>query len=137
MTTVSDDGEFTEHLKNVTNNGNQMLGFIRRNLRVNSKSVKELAYKMLVRPKLEYASTVWDPYKQEHITNLEKVQRRAVRTVKNRHRNTSSVTDMLEGLGWQSLEKRRKVARLTLLYKILANCVNIHSDQLKSTITRC
>ena len=48
--TLSDDGEFTEHLKNVTNNGNQMLGFIRRNLRVNSKSVKDLAYKMLVRP---------------------------------------------------------------------------------------
>ena len=134
--TLSDTGEFTEHLKNVANSGNQMLGFIRRNLRVNSKSVKELAYTMLVRPKLEYASTVWDPYKQDQIANLEKVQRRAARVVTNRHRNTSSVTDMLESLGWQSLEKRRKVARLTLLYKILSNCVNIHSDQLKPTIIR-
>ena len=74
--------------------------------------------------------TVWDPYKQEQIANLEKVQRRAAHIVTNRHHNTSSVTDKLEVLGWQSLEKRCKVAtsRLTLLYKILSNFVNIHSD---------
>ena len=134
--TLSNDGEFHEHLGNVANSGNKMLGFIRRNLKVNSKSVKEMAYKMLVRPKLEYAATVWDPYKQDQILNIEKVQRRAARIVTNRHRNTSSVTNMLEDLKWQSLEKRRKVARLTLLFKILENKVNIRNSLLKPTINR-
>ena len=42
-------------------------------------------------PKLEYASQVRDPYKIEHINDLERVQRRAARIVTNRHRNISSV----------------------------------------------
>ena len=61
-----------------------MLGFTGRNLRVNSKSAKEKAYKMLVRP-VEYAAAVWDPHTKEHINNLEKIQRRAARVVSNNY----------------------------------------------------
>ena len=68
-----------------------MLGFVRRNLRVNSKSSKEQAYKMLVRPKVEYAAAVWDPYTAKQINNLEKIQRRAARVVWNDHHKTSRV----------------------------------------------
>jgi hypothetical protein len=39
-----------------------VLNFIKRNLKVNSKSVKEKAYTSLIRPKLEYSSCVWDPH---------------------------------------------------------------------------
>ena len=53
--TLQDDGEWEEHITNVANAGNKTLGFIRRNLRVNSISTKSLAYMMMVRPKLEYA----------------------------------------------------------------------------------
>ena len=48
--TISDDGEWDTHITNTINSGNRLLGFLRRNLKVNSKAVKELAYKMLVRP---------------------------------------------------------------------------------------
>ena len=112
-----------------------MLGFIRRNLRINSKSIKAQAYTMLARPKLEYASPVWDPYKIEHINNLERVQRRAARIVSNRHRNTSSVGEMLADLDWQTLEKRRKDARLVLLYKMLEGKVSIRCPELKPATT--
>ena len=60
-----------------------MLGFIRRNLKINSKSIKAQAYTMLARPKLEYASPVWDPHKIEQINDIERVQRRAARIVTN------------------------------------------------------
>ena len=83
--TIQDDGKFDTHINNVANAGNKMLGFTRRNLRVNSKSAKEKAYKMLVRPKVEYAAAVWDPHTKEHINNLEKIQRRAARVVSNDH----------------------------------------------------
>ena len=53
----------------------KMLGFVRKHHRVNSKSSKEQAYKMLVHPKIEYAAAVWDPHTAEHINNLEKIQR--------------------------------------------------------------
>ena len=81
---------------------NQTLDFLKRNLRINPSTVKEKAYKSLVRPKLEYCSTVWDP---KYITNpkdgdktshrlvdqLEMVQRRAARWVTGRYHNTSCI----------------------------------------------
>ena len=85
---------------------------------------------------MEYASTVWDPHKQDQIAELEKVQRRAARIVTNRHRNTSSVGDMLDSLQWQTLEDRRRDARLILLYKILAGDICINCQDLKSAVCR-
>ena len=88
-------------------------------LRISSSKTKELAYKAIVRPILEYACTVWDPHNEKQVLNLEKVQRRAARFVLNRHRNTSSVSGMLLQLQWPTLQDRRYPARLTMLHKIL------------------
>ena len=41
---------------------NRTLGFLRRNLFSCPHDVKEAAYKSMVRPILEYGSTVWDPH---------------------------------------------------------------------------
>jgi len=46
---------------------NEILGFLRRNLKIHNKKVKEQAYKTLVRPHLEYAAAVWDPHQKEDI----------------------------------------------------------------------
>ena len=42
--------------------------------------------------------------------------------------NTSSVTDMLDHLQWESLEARRCKLQLTMLYKIVNNIVDIDKD---------
>ena len=91
---------------------------------------------MLARPKMEYASSVWDPHKNDLKSELEKVQRRAARIVTNRHRNTSSVGEMLESLEWQTLERRRRDARLLLLYKILEGEFFIDCPELKLAVSR-
>ena len=68
---------------------------------------------MLVRPRVEYAASIWDPHTKDQINSIEKIQRRAARVVTNDHRKTSSVTKMLKVLNWPTLEDRRKAARLT------------------------
>ena len=40
-----------------------------------------------------------------------------------RYEQTASVTDMLSSLDWQTLEERRKISRLSLLYKIRSGMV--------------
>ena len=54
--------------------------------------------------------SVWDPYTNENIIQLEQVQRRAARYVTNRYHNTSSVSNLLEHLNWRSLADRRLAA---------------------------
>ena len=78
------------------------MGFFRRNLKI--RKIKEKADKAFVHPLLEYAASVWDPYLQ-NIAKIEVVQRRAARFILNRFRNTSSVNNMLEALGWPTLEQ--------------------------------
>ena len=87
----------------------------------------------MVRPILEYAYTVWDPYKEGQIRKIENVQRRSARFVLNRYKQTTSVTNLLSHLGWTSLQSRRKIARLTMLYKILNNMAEVDFGRLNKT----
>ncbi|XP_071145327.1 uncharacterized protein [Mytilus edulis] len=116
--TISSNLKWDVHINNICKKANSTLGFLRRNLNISSTSIKEQAYKSLVRPSLEYACSVWDPYLQQDIDSIEKVQRRAARFVTNKYRNTSSVGSMLQHLEWRSLSDRRKDSRLVMLYKI-------------------
>ena len=105
-----------------------MLGFLQRNLRINNQDTKASAYFTLVRPNLEYCSTVWSPYTSQAKHKIEMVQRRAARYATNRYRNTSSVTDMLENLNWETLETRRTKSQLTMMFKIPHGLVDIPAD---------
>ena len=70
------------------------------------RSTKEVAYKILVRPKLEYAAPILSPYCKIQIQQVEKVQRTAARWTSRRWRNTSNVGEMLDELQWPPLEAR-------------------------------
>ena len=128
--TLSSDLKWNSHIQQTTAKANRSLSFIRRNLRINSKTIKERAYQTLVRPKLEYCCTVWDPYTTENIYMLEQVQRRAARYVCHRHHNTSSVSDMMETLNWHTLQERRLKTRLQMLYKIVNQEIAIPSQDI-------
>ena len=104
------------------------LGFLRRNLRISNANIKSIAYFSLVRPNLEYCSSVWNPHTRVLNQKIEMVQRRAARFVKNKYRNTSSVSSMLEDLQWESLQSRRMKSQLTMFYNIINNLVDIPAN---------
>lgn len=116
---------------------NSTLGFLRRNLRISNEQTKSTAYFSMVRPIIEYCSTVWNPHTKEYVNKVEMVQRRAARYVTNRYHNTSSVTSMLDHLEWESLESRRAKNQLTMLFKIIHGLVDIPAcDYLVPASTR-
>jgi len=69
-----------------------------------SESLKSSAYKVLVRPKLVYCSTVLCPFTDSNIAKLEAVKCRAARWIKHGYGQTSSVTDMMQFLHWRRLD---------------------------------
>ena len=95
---LSADMKWNTHVKKTAAKGNQMLGVLRRNLKNCPRNLKDLAYKSILRPKLEYASSVWVPYTAENINKLEEVQRRSARFVCNKYSRKESVTSMLDDL---------------------------------------
>ena len=98
---MSEDLKWSSHINNITGKSNQTLGFLRRNLKQCPQQLKELSYIALVCSVADYCRPIWDPYLQKDITALEKVQHRAARFVKGDYKWDSSVTHMLEELGWQ------------------------------------
>ena len=130
--TLSEDLTFDAHVGNITKKGSRMLGFIQRNLKGSPSRLKELAYLTLVRSGLEYASVVWDPFLQREIDRLEKIQRRAARFVTNNYRRECGLTStqLIDSLGWDSLQERRKTARLCMLYKAINREVALSIDML-------
>ena len=127
---------WTNHVHKVTSKANQILGLLRRNLYSCSREVKAVAYKTLVRPRLEYSASVWDPYQKDLKNQLEGVQRRSARFVCKNTRQKASVTDMISSLGWESLEHRRAAQRLTLIYKSINKLVAIDTDPYQSAPSR-
>ncbi|MFZ2538831.1 MAG: reverse transcriptase domain-containing protein, partial [Oscillospiraceae bacterium] len=77
--TIQDDLKWDVHVDGIVKKASRTLGMLRRNIHGCSREVKSMAYKSLVRPSLEYASSCWDPHNAKHINTLEMVQRRAAR----------------------------------------------------------
>ena len=77
--TVSQDLNWNNHINSITGKANRSLGFIKRNVKTKNEAVKELAYKTLVRHKVEYASSVWSPHTKQNISKIEMTQRQAAR----------------------------------------------------------
>ena len=54
--TITDNKDLGQHVSEISSKATKTLGFLRRNLVFAPKSTKEVAYKTLVPPKLEYAA---------------------------------------------------------------------------------
>ena len=63
---ISHDLSWNTQNPNVAIKVNRTLGFIRRNISTEHKSIYETAYNTLVRPQVEYASPVWSLYSVEN-----------------------------------------------------------------------
>ena len=123
--TINNKMCWNNHIDNICSKANRSLAFLRRNLQISQTHIKASTYTTLVRPQLEYAAAVWDPYTTVKRSQLEMVQRRAARYVFRDYSRESHVTPMLQRLGWRSLEQRRADIRLIFLYKSIHGLVAV------------
>lgn len=114
--TLTQNLTWSSHIMNVASEANRTLGFIRRNLRLATPSIKTLVYLTYVRPKLEYASAIWDPHQSNLSSALEKVQNRAVRFIYSDYSYFTSVTALKSKAYLPNLDTRRKHSRLCLFH---------------------
>ena len=117
--TLSNDLEWSKHIATMTNKANFKLSFLRSKLKGCPEKLKQTAYFSFIHYFMEYGASVWDPYQKYNSDKVERLQRRAARFVKSRYSRYSSVSHMLDVLGWTPLSQRRQEALLILFCKIM------------------
>ena len=126
--TIDQHLSWSEHIKQITNKAYKVKGFLQRNLYSCPPSVKSNCYKALIKPILDYAATIWAPHTQKDIMALEKVQRNTARFVYNNYSHYASVSEMLRCLNWSTLAQGRNEQKLTMMYKIVHQLVDIQAS---------
>lgn len=106
------------HVGYIANNSNKMLGYFRRNFHNAPSSLKLLLYKILVRSKLDHASSIWDPSQDKLIHRLEIIQNNSARFIISNYHRTASITTMKSSPDLPLLQTRRKISRLSLFHKL-------------------
>ena len=107
---------WSSHIQAISNRSTKVLNFIKRNLNnaCCPLDTKKTAYLTLVRPIMEYAAPVWDPYYNTDIYRLEKVQRRAARWISSKYSRTTCVTSLLSTLNIPTLKQRHQISLISI-----------------------
>ena len=116
---VDSELQFMSHAHEKINLAYRMLGVIKRNFLNIGTDLFIILYKSFVRCHLEYANSVWNPYKIGIVHDLEKVQKRATKSIKGFSK--LSYKERLIKLHLPTLKYRRLRGDMIEVFKILTN----------------
>ena len=103
---VSSDLKWSTQVEKATKSAKAIIAQIRNSFRYLDEELVRLLYVSLVRPHLEFAAPVWNPYLKKDIEKLEEIQHRATRLVPKLRKKEYEYR--LERLRLTTLETRRK-----------------------------
>ena len=124
--TVSANMTVSEQCGLAAAKGNQIVGFIIRNITYVDKILIIPLYKAIVRPHLEYSIQAWRPYQRKNIDKLEIIQRRATKLIPEL-KHLFYERRLLE-CRLTTLETRRLTGNLIEVFKILNGYEDIDSN---------
>jgi len=108
---------FDQHICEKVNKAYSMLGILKRNFKNMSRDCFLILYKSMVRSHLEYAQSIWSPIRLSDIEKIEKVQKRATKSIHGMGK--LSYKERLEILKLPTLKFRRLRGDMIELYKFI------------------
>jgi ribonucleases P/MRP protein subunit RPP40 len=128
--TIDSGLSFDQHIHEKVNKAYKILGIIRRNFVDIGKDVFLLLYKSLVRSQLEFSSVVYNPHLKSLDFEIEKVQKRATKLI--RECKDLSYKERLRKLKLPTLKYRRVRGDMIQVFKILHG---IYDDSVVPNLT--
>ena len=113
--------------KIVAKQANAILGLITRSFHFSSAKTLVPLYKTFVRPKLDFAASVWSPWTEREKETLEKVQKRLVRLVSDTTGGTHE--ERLRSIGLWTLEERRTRGDAIETFKTIKGFNRVDKDK--------
>ena len=123
---VDEELSFKKEVSARAKKGNTIMGIIRRTFTYMNEEMFCCLFKSLVRPHLEYASSVWSPNLKQDIKRLEDVQRRATKQVPGL--KSLTYPERLRRLKLPTLVFRRKRGDLIEVFKIVHGLYDVNSE---------
>ena len=123
---ITQDLDWSTHISKLLVRTNSTMGVLRRNLKASKIKLQDIAYFASV---LEYSAVVWDQHLTKNIAALEMAQKRAAWFAKNDYQRTSSVTSMMNDMGWDTLAHRRTKICLMLFLSSSPACGKRPTDR--------
>jgi len=115
---LSSNLSFSQHIQTICAKARKILGLLYRRFYKNTSNEALLQlYISLVRPHLEYASPVWNPYLKKDIKQLEDVEKFALKMITMQW--DLGYQDLLRISDISSLQSRRVQSSLCTLFKIV------------------
>ena len=109
-----------DHIQQVSIKARKLVGMLYRQFSTwADTSTLRCLYLTCIRPHLEYASQLWDPYTSQGIESLESIQKFACKVCLKQW--DLDYNSMLQLLDIPPLSTRRKYLKLTTMYNIVAN----------------
>ena len=109
--------KFKNHIRNIVSKANQRKSLTLRCFLLRNPSNLSRAFKIYIRPLLEYSSTIWSPSYIAEIILIESVQRDFTKRIPGC--THLSYPERLSVLRLQSLEHRRLIADLIMTFNII------------------
>ena len=114
---MSSDGTFSDHITNIRDSANNLVGWVLRTFRTRSKIPMLTLWKSIIRPKLDYCSQLWNPTATGLIQSLEQVQKRFIRCITGM--GDMNYWQQLKYLDLYSLERRRERYIIIYVWKVI------------------
>ena len=120
--TLSSNGQWHTHIRNIVNSATKILGIMRKLKFSISRNALNQMYMSYLLPVVEYASVVWDGCSEQDSQTLQKIQNEAARIVIGLTRPVS-LENLYKECGWATLSQRRQQHKLSFMYNVNSGMV--------------
>ena len=110
--------KWDKHIDKILKKVGSGIAMLRRAKKFIPTSSLQMIYNALIQPYFDYCSPLWDICGKHLLDKLQKFQNRAARIIAGLSYEINSA-DVLESLGWETLESRRQRMKSVFLYKII------------------
>ncbi|MDE1816823.1 MAG: reverse transcriptase family protein, partial [Thaumarchaeota archaeon] len=125
---------FQSQIDNIVNRARRLAGLMLYSFQSRSEMVILPLYKTMVRPLLEYASVVWNPYLSKQIKKVESVQRYVTKRISGY--SLLSYEERMSSLRLPRLSSRREYFDLVEMYKVMNGLTFVDGKRVPSYLRR-
>lgn len=126
--TIDQSLKFSEHITNICKAAHSRANLIVRCFASGDRASMLKAFKVYVRPIVEYNSSIWSPTLMKYIDMIERVQRKFTKRLPGMKNKT--YFQRMSALDIESLEIRRIRTDLITVYKIIFGHINVNTTNL-------